>query len=436
VREPPPTSTSARGRAEFERLITVGSSNSDAAGEELFVTIGLDFGTSTTKVIVRFPYEAGTPTIAIPAPPPIQAKGQPYLWQTVLWLDSQNEFKPWPDPYASLLYALKQGIMGTSPRDSLPGGATRAEAASAFLAFVIRYTRGWLVEHRPNMFRRRQPVWFVNVGLPAANFDNVVLASTYRQIAAAALGLADFRKAITVEAARLFLADPHVRAAAASPAEAEALGIAVIPETAAEVAGFAKSTSRAPGLYLMVDVGAMTLDVCTFRLGQRRAGEDLYALLLALVPPLGVEAYYWFLDQGKTEPGFIEQADNALHRVVWNTKCTRDPHAECWKPGNDLPVFLVGGGAKNELHHGLVSSLHPWLRQHARNEGMRILELPIPDNIDAPLPIADFGRLAVAWGLSYPPHEIGDILPPSALEDIVPPKPTNPTDRFVSKDQV
>ena len=93
----------------------------------------------------------------------------------------------------------------------------------------------------------------------------------------------------------------------------------------------------------MVDAGAITLDICTFRLGQRSASEDLYALLLALVPPLGVEAYHWFLCQGKTESEFIEQADYPLHRVVWNTKRTRDPYAEYWKQGNDLPVFLVGG---------------------------------------------------------------------------------------------
>jgi hypothetical protein len=185
-----------------------------------------------------------------------------------------------------------------------------------------------------------------------------------------------------------------------------------------------------------VDVGAMTLDVCTFRLGQQSAGEDLYALLLALVPPLGVEAYYWFLGQGKTAIGFIEQADYALHRVLWNTKCARDPYAECWKRGNDLPVFLVGGGAKNDLHRRLVNSLHPWLSGHVRNEGIRVLELPIPENIDLPLPIADFGRLAVAWGLSYPPHEIGKILPPSALEDIALPRRIDIDDRFISKDLV
>nr|WP_162093045.1 hypothetical protein [Bradyrhizobium sp. ORS 278] len=48
--------------------------------------------------------------------------------------------------------------------------------------------------------------------------------------------------------------------------------------------------NRALGLYLMVDVGAMTLDVCAFRLGQTDAATDLYGLLAAQVRPLGVEA--------------------------------------------------------------------------------------------------------------------------------------------------
>ena len=96
---------------------------------------------------------------------------------------------------------------------------------------MIRYTRGWLFANRPQIFRRRQPVWFLNVGLPAANFDNARLVSTYRRIAASALLLANLKGAITVEKTRLFLADPHVVVTGQSPVEAEKLGISVIPET-------------------------------------------------------------------------------------------------------------------------------------------------------------------------------------------------------------
>ena len=80
------------------------------------------------------------------------------------------------------------------------------------------------------------------------------------------------------------LSDDKVLAAANSPESCERLGIAVIPETAAAVTGFAKSTHSAPGVYLMVDVGAMTLDVCAFRLMQE-FGEPLAALYRPGAPP-------------------------------------------------------------------------------------------------------------------------------------------------------
>jgi hypothetical protein len=442
VREPAPGSIPSESSENFERLLTTGlAADLAAVGEELFVNIGLDFGTSATKVIVRFPYEAGIPTIAIPAPVHCRSMRHPYLWQTVLWITARGEFKSWPEPDAHLLHALKQGVMGQHADGIVSGdvaggmGATRAEAAAAFLAFVIRYTRGWLLHHRPQIFRRRDPVWFVNVGLPAANFDNSVLAANYRRVAAAALLLASFQTPITVETTRLFLADRHVLAAAGSPVEAEGLGIAIVPETAAEVAGFAKSTNRAPGLYLMVDVGAMTFDACTFGLRQRDR-QDFYSLWAAQIRPLGVDAFHWFLGHGKTETGFVQQCDRCLHEVVWGTKTNRDPNAECWKAGNDLPVFLVGGGAQNQLHRQIVDALHPWLRHHASNEGVRLLELPIPTNIELPVPLSDFGRLAVAWGLSYPPSEIGEILPPSVISDMPPPRLIDISSRFTSKDYV
>ena len=44
--------------------------------------------------------------------------------------------------------------------------------------------------------------------------------------------------------------------------------------------------------------------------------------------------------------------------------------------------------------------------------------------------------MAVAWGLSYPPTEVGHIYPMSAIDDIGPPEAVDSSDRFVSKDQV
>ena len=99
-------------------------------------------------------------------------------------------------------------------------------------------------------------------------------------------------------------------------------------------------------------------------------------------------------------------------------------------------MFLVGGGAQNDLHRRRIEALGPWLRHYTGNDGIRLLDLPIPRNVDLPVPAADFGRLAVAWGLSYLPNEIGDILPPSAIDDVALPKRIDVTDRFVSKELV
>ena len=113
--------------------------------------------------------------------------------------------------------------------------------------------------------------------------------------------------------------------------KAEEPGVAVFPETAAETTGFAKSARGAPGLYLLVDVGAMTLDASMFRLKvDPDDNSELYAHMAAAVRPLGVDSFHWFLNKGKTESKFVVQCNRMLWGVVWPTKSRRDPKATGW----------------------------------------------------------------------------------------------------------
>ena len=437
VREPLPSTITESEAARFDAVLRTRLDAASADAEELFMILGLDMGTSSTKAIVRLPFEGA---IAIPAPNPCRSGDDSYLWRTVLWLQDDGSFRPWPTTRATVLTSLKQGLIrgrDTATTDLVaPVTVNRAEAAVAYLAFVIRYVRGWLLLNRAHLFRGRNPVWFVNLGMPAASYDDVRIAEPYRHVGAAALKLAMSDEPVTVEATRRFLHDPSVADAGSSEEAAEKLGIAVIPETAAQMTGFSKSTRRASGLYLLVDVGALTLDACMFRLNQSGSTRDLFAFMQAEVQPLGVESFYWFQNEGRTEPEFRQQCDHALRSVVWNTKLNRDPMSAAWKPGNDVPVFLAGGGAANHLHREIVESLGPWLRRHTRNEGIRLLELPVPRGIDLPNPINDFRRMAVAWGLSYLSTDIGDIMTVSEIEDIPPPDVVDFGGRFISKDQV
>lgn len=441
VREAPPSSITDADKLRLKKLLELGNDPETAGDEELFVNLGLDFGTSSTKMIVRLPYDAGEPTIAIPAPDPCRSNNAPYLWQTTLWLAESGAFFPWPEPRATVLKSLKQGLIQGRSEMALPGFAhafavNRAQAGVAYLAFVIRYVRGWLLRYRSHLFRGRKPVWFVNLGMPTASYDDLKFAEPYRRIAAAALLLAQSGHPVTVEKAQFYLDDPEVAKAGSSVDAAEELGVAVFPEAAAEMTGFAKSTRGAPGLYLLVDVGAMTLDACMFRLNKNAKTGDLYAFMAAQVRPLGVDSFHWFKNEGKKEPEFIKQCDRALREVVWETKKNRDPKAENWNPGGDIPVFLAGGGAENSLHRNIVEALHPWLKSSVFNEGIRLLKLHVPKAIELAEPLEDFNRMAVAWGLSFPKADIGDIQAMRDIEDIPPPAVVDFSGKFISKDDV
>lgn len=438
VREPPPNSIDSGHQETFEEILRVGSRSTDfGKGEELFVTIGIDFGTSSSKVIARFPYESGGPTFAIPAPQHCRSDGHPYLWQTVLWVRENGDFVAWPEPGAPVLHSLKQGIMDgrhdnvIETHDVNDLDISRADSVVAYLTYVIRYARGWLLANRSDAFLNRTPIWFENVGLPAASLNKVELVEAFRTIVAAARLLADSGRPINSSKTKFYLESEDASNAGVSPEAAEALGLAIIPETAAEASGFFQSGGATKGTFFMVDVGAMTMDVCTF--GFR---DNSYQLFTAMVKPLGVESMHWFIDAGKSEESFRDQCERCVRRVIWDAKNEYIPQVECWKPGRELPVFLVGGGAKNELHLQITKALSPWLRKFTPNNGIRLLKLKIPPKIDLPEPIDSFERLAVAWGLSLRPDQIGEFL----LSDEVPKFEKSPErsldERFISKEQV
>ena len=440
VSKRPPSEVSEPDRAKFDEIV-------EAAVVErqdrdlLFVTIGLDFGTSSTKVVVRLPYESTGLAIAIPAPEHCRGEGHPYLWQTAIWLNEGGAFKAYPIGSAPV-DDLKRGMIERKTRECVVRGSsrtteevTRIDAVTAYVAYVIRYAEGWLLRNRQRLFKHRTPVWFVNIGVPASNYDDQELFGEYRLSAAAAFSLAHSHEAVCVDAVKTFLRNEDVRKAAESDTAVADLGVAITPEVAAGATGFAKSDESTTGLYLMADVGAATLDVCMFRLHKNVTESDRYLLLETHVQALRVEAYHCFRKEGRTDGSFAAQCDRCLREVIWKAKLNRDPKNVCWRPGGDLPVFLLGGGAGHRLHRAVVESLDPWLKQHAGSQGIRLVSSPTPE-CDLPERIDDewFDRMAVAWGLSFPPTDMGRIEPGSSVPDIPGPVPKDWRSFYQSKD--
>ena len=84
--EDPEVTVSDADREDFDNTARPEAGKVVADGTPLFVTVGVDLGTSSTKVVASLPYEAGRPAVAISAPRHGRVENHPYLWRTAVWL--------------------------------------------------------------------------------------------------------------------------------------------------------------------------------------------------------------------------------------------------------------------------------------------------------------------------------------------------------------
>ena len=470
VREQPPTTISNKHKADFDATLRAADQAGRTRHTDLFVYLGLDMGTSSTKVVARLPLEPGRPCIPIPAPRHCRSDNHPALWQTVLWKRGAT-LLAYPSDGAHPLHNLKQAAMinSLSSRTPVHHLAQPIQAVTAYLGYVIRHTKGWLLTNRASMFRRRTPRWIVHVGLPAKSYEETQLAHAYRRMALAGMHLSQSPNEIALSDVAEMLGRDSISHAAASNEESLKQGVAVFPEIAAATTSFSKSNERANGLYLIADVGAMTMDTCAFYLGKEE-GSDTYSVFAADVRPLGVEAYHWFLQNGRRDDEFRAQVSTCLHDVVTKTK-RECRNADEFRRGNDLPTFLVGGGSNSRLHEEQLKKLSQWMDQHYFHNGLRRLEISVPTAIDitsiedgqnpssnrqgifgralsrligsssgrpasATAPVHGLSCLFVALGLSYPDDEIGKVILPKDIPPMPPDTGTGYGRNFVSKDEV
>ena len=208
------------------------------------------------------------------------------------------------------------------------------------------------------------------------------------------------------------------------------------PEVIAEVAGYANSPLRNEGLHLLVDIGASTLDVCSFNLGPRQhEGDDRVPILTAHLELLGVEILRQKRGEGaEAEIEFKNNCKKVLTRTIGDLRSKRDPLSRCWN--STLPVFLCGGGSVMQVYQGVVSDAGEWLQRWVRSsDGIRQIQLPKPNSLDAEIDDRSYHRLAVAWGLSQPSFNIGLYERPSEIDDIEPP-PVREKPVYIGQDMV
>ena len=418
--------------------------------DERQLVLGLDFGTSSVKVVIGD--SALGKAFAVPFTK--SAGIERYLLPSCL-----NE--------ADNIFSL-QGD-GSSYRDlklSLLAGPTDRKCQDnviAFLALVIRHARGWLLSELAPIYSNTRIVWKLVVGLPVIQPFETRLSKLFGRLGQIAWLVAGTEGHI--DRARIHSARANSRALSMAAEQAPNPGdieVEAVSELAAQIYGFVKSNQfdeNARNIFLMVDIGAGTVDSSLFHVKPALGGRWDFEFFTSVVEPHGVMNLHryrvaWWRDAllASSDPS-ARDLSYSLNGLVFPTdrmvalpdsysqyfegvtvdfpdarhnpdekfycrKVVRQVRGNTyWRTGNDgivprqslkgISAFYCGGGTRMKLYDRLREDLRTfpgctWLSALPR-------QIEIPSNLEAPtLRREDYDRLSVAYGLSF--LEVGRIV--------------------------
>ena len=434
------------------------------------LTIGLDWGASCTKCIVRARYEQGDPAYVIDFGD-LGFTDAPHLLPSRFFLtcgDSRNISFFDPDRTAEVIDATKFALLD----ESLDPGQAKDHQIRAvlYLAYAIRLIIKSWSDNWKNLYTGRVPYWSLNVGIPAAKMDESFIVKRFRQVALAAWRLSQNKN----DNIDIHLAEANLNHVI-NEGYAASNDINVVPEVAAQVATYAQSSFRKDGLHALVDVGAATMDTAMFVLRRDENDDDVYSILSAKVDPYGAYqlhktrhksvrkhtgsqsesfsimdivpndylAYYpsdCSLDLSKhiesllfdIDNFFVSHAKRSMHHVLHDVRKDKYPNAPEWKLG--ILFFYSGGGSHVNVYQKARNNLSYWWDEHASCvHPFDFRELQVPDNLHWKNSAGDFDRLSVAYGLSLPFVELGKARSPGEIAPV--PKLDGPGPRrFANED--
>lgn len=424
--------------------------------EQVFINLGVDFGTSYTKVCFR---DTGTEESFVVTFDAETLEGA--LLPSAVAIDKKGKLYAADEAPrgATLVRYLKMRLAGVPISNELPtiGGvdlasdrATRA-LACWFLAKILERSREWIIRNASDRLKNRVVVWSANVGVPVEHYDSPAI-ETFRDVLAvswrwAAAG--DLPKSIT-EAVEAY--DQSIVRTKHETADFHA-----IPEIAAAVQSFVMSREAVPGIYVYFDIGGGTVDGVAFKF-MNPNGERRVNFYSGKVTPLGISALASALganslqqiDERKFERlvrsgdasilsrleqqvrqlvGYVvmkakqtdgrnwqEDAIQILDSVRNNIRSLGGLDRSKMKP---LIVFLGGGGAPAKWYRNTIASTYDKFQHH--NAGIppyHLEEVSAPKDIDlAGLASTEFRRFAISYGLSIPFGEGPEIGLPSQFTE-------------------
>jgi hypothetical protein len=434
------------------------------------INIGIDFGTSFSKICVRGPGPTGAAVCSFGKNLPSDA-----LVPSIVYIENDGRVRlPHPgdqDTSGGEIRFLKMALadlttiktIGLSP-DLLSLVRENVEPlATLFLSHLIGLAKDWVADHWEKHVGHQEVFWSANVGVPVAYYDSAIKEKFSRVMAVAWSWHEQRILPKSIEEARRFFDEDLVRICT------EDSRCQPVPEIGAAVLSFASSRAARPGVYIYFDVGGGTLDGVAFKL-DRDDGTPKVDFYSGDVEPLGVMAVAESLERKyvktKTFRGDEMNIQSVVDRImseaasdlpeafeerqlimklvgkviVWanrvdgrNWRLDLIQHSNLPKPywvrANEedirpLTIFMGGGGWVSGFYcNSIGDTYEEFGHRSAGIPPYGLTKVPNPEDLDlGRLSEGDFLRFIIAYGLSVPLGEGPDIKLPSQFE-LAPPAP-------------
>lgn len=425
-------------------------------GEETrLVVMGLDFGTSCSKVVIRIP------GMGIITPIKFQTdNGNSYLHPTKIYSTEDGELFINATTGATESYNLKIPFIKRAGINETDVNTTaqeeEKEKAVGYLAYVIGLSRRYFMEQHRETIKYFKIDWNLNIGIPSAGFDNENEMEIFKELALAAWWVSTQESNITSE---LVLEGIQRAASIDYSLDIHRDAVNVVPEIIAQVSGYAKSDQGKDGLYILIDIGASTLDVSTFIIEEKEE-EIHYKFCSAITSALGAyELHLRRLSIFEKFKGFtlIDSLTNEPMSPVpeilsdylspENVLKLKEPYEEeeeiarecrkvirkSWKMAKDgeernhpdfkqgITTFLCGGGHKLRFYNMAVKEIDYDFTYNQNFGSFRLIELPTPGTLKSQgIDTEDYHRISVAYGLSLFISEFDNVRSVKLYGDYVP----------------
>lgn len=367
--------------------------------------VGHDFGTSSTKAVLRDPYRAGA-AFAVQLPPQWCSGGQPHLWPTALWFEAATgRFSAVPRAGWLCLSGFKSALIeGLGHRNCCGAPVLMAEAAAAFLAMHVAYIVGTALERDPSA-----KIAGINIGIPVAALTTDIRKAQFEKVVRVGLALVPFADELTAKDVRNLW-----------DSDSTPIPYSIFTELSGAIAGYCTAPRHYRGGHMIIDCGSATLDLASFSLGDPEWPIGIHC---ARVEPLGADACITYTNSGASEEE-CRRAARYLEFQVFRESVARGSGFSQDGKKYSYQVLLIGGGVHSNVHKPLFQRM-----EKAFHRPFHLPELARDLYCD---PRTEPGRLILADGLARAPIDLREVAMPGDR----PPATPSCIPEMITKDQV